>query len=193
MPTALFPSVTSALCRLIQTISHWQRPLPPSLWTHGQMECKGIWRPTMKGKAQQPESHGVWQSIKTSVLSTAADYSNENVHSINKLQHKVSALAFDKIVSIPTKSTFIQIARSRVYIINNFLICQAPPSSPWKMLTCVIIVTSFSGETSCKGAKWNTDKKQGNVVKIWTELKWFKIMPCCWTSCYWHWIFGFLH
>jgi hypothetical protein len=54
----------TALCRLIQTISHWQRPLPPSLWTHGQMECKGIWGTTLKGKAQQLESQGVWQSIR---------------------------------------------------------------------------------------------------------------------------------
>jgi len=59
---SLFSSVPSALCRLIQTISHWQRP---HLCEHmGRWSVREYGGTTLKGKAQEPESHGVQQSIR---------------------------------------------------------------------------------------------------------------------------------
>jgi hypothetical protein len=87
-----------------------------------------------------------------SVLSIAADCGNENVHGINKLQEKVSALAFDKLVSILTKSIFTQIARSHVHIIHIFLMCQATPTSLGKLLICIMIVEQFQWENLLHGS-----------------------------------------
>lgn len=99
------------------------------------MECKGIWGTTLKDKAEQPESHGVWQYIRllfsVQLLTTAM----RMFTALTSYRIRLSALAFDKIVSIPTKSTFTQFARSRVCIIHYFLVRQTSPSSPAKMLS----------------------------------------------------------